>query len=149
MEHPTPMAGRAESLNLQAERARRNEDEKRIYDDVIRIGQRLDGIHERPLRPTDSLSIRGEVERELVRGLVTSYRNIPEGQRQQLPALLNAIGKLEMSAGDFVAAQRDFQAVVEIVTTPDAKAAAHHDAYWAAIEQRDWDNALKHLREAV
>lgn len=65
----------------------------------------------RELRPTDSLSIRNDGERQLVKQLVARYRALPEGERRQSPALLNAVGKLEVVAGDFEAAQQDFQEV--------------------------------------
>jgi hypothetical protein len=65
-------------------------------------------LQRREVRPGDSLSIRNEGERQLVKQLVARYRSLPEGQPKNVPSLLNAIGKLEVVAGDFDQAQRDF-----------------------------------------
>src|SRR5262249_12913589 len=101
------------------------------------------------LRPRDSLSIRGDAERQLVKELVSRYRALPEDRRRDMPALLNAVGKLQVAAGDFQAAQQNFVAVAELVDDSSAQAEAHFNAYRAALERRDWAAALPALREAV
>jgi serine/threonine protein kinase len=106
-------------------------------------------LQRREVRPGDSLSIRNEGERQLVRQLVARYRSLPEGERRNVPALLNAIGKLEVVVGDFEAAQRDFQQVATLVSDTTAQAEAHANAYRAALERRDWDTALRELQSAV
>jgi serine/threonine protein kinase len=106
-------------------------------------------LHKRELRPGDSLSIRNDNERQLVKRLVARYRGLPEGERREVPALLNAIGKLEVVAGDFDAAQKDFQAVALMETDAKAKAEAHFNAYQTALERRDFDTAMKEFIEAV
>jgi Protein kinase domain len=106
-------------------------------------------LERRELRPSDSLSIRGDAERQLVKRLVSRYRALPEEQRQKTPALLNAIGKLEVVAGDFEAAQEDFQQVATLVSDSAAKAEAHFNAYHAALERRDNATALAELLAAV
>ena len=102
-------------------------------------------LQNREVQPKDSLSVRNEGERELVKQLVRRYRSLPESDRNQVPALLNAIGKLQMVAGDYDAAQKDFQAVAEMTKDNHARAEAHMNAYHAALEQRNWDAALKEL----
>ena len=62
---------------------------------------------------SDSLSIRDEDERRLVKDLVRRYRALPADQRKQMPALLNAVGKLEVVAGDFESAERDFRELAD------------------------------------
>src|SRR5205823_1033439 len=119
-----------------------------IYRAVLDLQQRFDLVN-REVRPSDSLSIRGDSERRLVKELVLRYRGLPDEQRTHLPALLNAIGKLEIAAGDFSAAQRDFEAVAGLVVDPQAQAEAHANAYQAALERRDFDAALVELRQAV
>jgi serine/threonine protein kinase/HEAT repeat protein len=106
-------------------------------------------LQRRSLSVADSLSIRSEGERQLVQSLVARYRALPPEQRNQLPALLNALGKLEVVAGDYDEAQRDFQEVATLVVEPQAQAEAHLNAYRAALERRDWTAALKELLLAV
>jgi formylglycine-generating enzyme required for sulfatase activity/tetratricopeptide (TPR) repeat protein len=106
-------------------------------------------LQQREVRPGDSLSIRSEGERQLVKQLVARYRSLPEGQRRNVPSLLNAIGKLEVVAGDFEAAQRDFQQVATMVDDTKAQAEAHFNAYQTALERQDFDAALKEFIEAV
>jgi serine/threonine protein kinase len=106
-------------------------------------------LEKRALQPGDSLSIRNDNERQLVKEVVARYRGLPEDQRQRTPALLNAIGKLQVVAGDFDAAQRDFQQVATMVSDATEKAEAHFNAYRAALERNDWDTALHELIEAV
>jgi hypothetical protein len=106
-------------------------------------------LQRRELRPRDSLSIRGDNERQLVKQLVGRYRSLPEEDRRRVPALLNAIGKLQVVAGDFDAAQRDFEQVATLTQDAGAQAEAHFNAYRAALERRDWDAALRALCRAV
>jgi tetratricopeptide (TPR) repeat protein/tRNA A-37 threonylcarbamoyl transferase component Bud32 len=107
------------------------------------------GLERRPLRAGDSLSLHGEGEARLVRRLVERYRSLPPEQRRELPALLHALGKLEMVAGDFDSAQRDFEQVAALAPDPRARAEAHDHAYRAALERRQWGEALAALRQAA
>jgi serine/threonine protein kinase len=111
------------------------------------LGQRQ--LERRELHAADSLSVRGEPERQLVRALVQRYRALPAEQRRRTPALLNALGKLEVVAGEFDAAQRDFQEVAGLVAEPGARAEAEFNAYRACLEQRDWTEALLAVRQAA
>jgi uracil-DNA glycosylase family 4 len=135
-------------LDLHAEQHRQGLQHVEIYRAVLDLQGRLDLVHQE-LRPRDSLSIRDDRERTLVKQLVTRYRELPEARRQELPALLNAIGKLEVAAGDFQAAQADFRSVAVLVADPTAQAEAHANAYRAALERRDWETALAELQEAI
>src|SRR5205807_911738 len=102
------------------------------------------------VRPKDSLSIRGDHERQLVKSLVARYRALPESRRHEMPALLNAVGQLEIAAGDFDAAQQDFQEVATLVRDDDgAKGTAHMNGCRAALERRDFDAALRELQAAI
>jgi hypothetical protein len=106
-------------------------------------------LEKRELRPSDSLSIRDGAERQLVKAIVARFRTLPESERRELPALQNALGKLQVVAGEFAGARRDFQEVAAIVGDPAARAAAHANAYRAALEQRDWTTALQELVRAA
>jgi serine/threonine protein kinase len=101
------------------------------------------------LRPADSQSIRGDGERRLVEQLVARYRALPEDQRLRTPALLHAVGKLEVAVGDFDAAQRDFRQVATLVSDAPARAEAHFHSYRTALERRDWVTGLRELVEAA
>src|SRR5262249_45621599 len=101
------------------------------------------------LRPGDSLSISSDGERQLVRSLMARFRSLSEQERQRVPALLNGLGLLETAAGEFDAARRDFGAVAAIVGDPVAQAAALHNSYLAALEQRQLNEALAALQQAA
>ena len=135
-------------LDVQAEQQRQSGQHDDVYKAVIQMQQRLDMMHTE-LRPRDSLSIRGDVERQLAREAVAKYRAMPEARRKELPALMNAVGKLEVATGDFHAAERDFATVVEIVDDSAAKAEAHANAHRTALERRDWEAALRELLAAA
>ena len=79
--------------------------------------------------------------------LVARYRALPEGDRKEVPALLNAIGKLEVVAGDFDAAQKDFQAVALLEQDNKGQAEAHYNAYLASLEKRDWPGGHSGTRQ--
>jgi serine/threonine protein kinase len=81
--------------------------------------------------------------------LVQQYRAITQEQRSRTPTLLNAIGKLEVLAGDLEDAQQEFQTVTRLVADPHAKAEAHFNAYQAALERGDHDGALRELLGSV
>src|SRR5262249_3682570 len=53
-------------------------------------------LDRRELAPGDSLSVRDEDEGRRVKQLAARYRELPDDQRRRLPALLNAVGKLEV-----------------------------------------------------
>jgi uracil-DNA glycosylase family 4 len=135
-------------LDVREEQQRQGREHREIYQAVLDLQNKLD-LMNREVRPRDSLSIRGDGERALVKQLVLRYRDLPEERRRELPALLNALGKLEVAAGDFSGAQRDFASVAELVADPKAQAEAHFNAYRAALERREWDAGLDALREAV
>src|SRR5262249_56212762 len=101
---------------------------------VLELQNKLDLVHTER-RPRDSLSIRNDGERQLVKQLVSRYRALPEGQRRGLPALLNAIGKLEVASGNFDAAQRDFAFSAPLVGEPKTPAPAHPNASPPAPER--------------
>jgi hypothetical protein len=135
-------------LDLRSQIQGQNEQLQQLGQAIL---QQLEQRHldRREVRPADSLSIRNEGERQAVKALVARYRALPEGERQQVPALLNALGKLEVVVGDFDAAQRDFLQVAELVDDNSARAEAHHNAYQAALERRDWPLALTELIQAI
>lgn len=136
------------ALDIQEEQERQGSQARAIYQEVICLGQRLDLLR-RGLRSSDSLSIRSESERRLISTLVARYRSLPDEQRRQLPALLNAIGKLEVVTGEFDAAQRDFAEVAALVVNTNDQAEAFFNCYQTALERSDWAGAIEAYRQTV
>src|SRR5262249_36534310 len=115
-------------LDLKAEQQQVGAEMRKLQQDVLAaLADRR--MERRELQPRDSLSIRGDAERQLVKQLVARYRALPESERNRGPALLNALGKLEVVAGDYENAQRDFQQVATLVNEPKARAEALYNGY--------------------
>jgi len=106
-------------------------------------------MHLREVRPHDSFAVASEGELEAVRGLIERYRALPEPDRRRLPALLNAVGKAEVIAGNFEAARHDFQQVAALTADVRGCAEAHASAFQAALESEDHATALRELLEAA
>src|SRR5205085_7117993 len=87
-------------LDIHQELLRQGGHHRDLYEEVLKLHDKLD-MHHREVRTRDSLSLRDEHERQLVRQLVARYRGLPAAERQRLPALLNGLGKLEMAVCDF------------------------------------------------
>ncbi len=119
-----------------------------LFSDVLK---RLDDLKmERgEVKPDHSLSIRNPEERHLVKKFLSRFRQLSRQEQEQLPALLNGIGKLQIGAGDFAGAERSFEEVAGNVSDTESKAEAHFNAYRALLEQRDWENALKEITQAA
>lgn len=135
-------------LDVQGQLRGQSEQIQQIGQAVLRLLEQH-RLQRRALRPGDSLSVRTDEERQLVKQVVARYRALPEPQRRGQPALLNAVGKLEVAAGDFEAAQQDFLQAAALATDPAAQAEARFNAYQTALERRDFDAALRELLEAV
>jgi formylglycine-generating enzyme required for sulfatase activity/tetratricopeptide (TPR) repeat protein len=135
-------------LDLQDQIEGQSEQVKQIGLDVQKLLEQHH-LQRRELRPGDSLSIRNDNERQLVKQVVARYRALPEGDRKEVPSLLNAIGKLEVVAGDFDAAHKDFQAVALLEQNNKGQAEAHYNAYLASLEKRDWPGAIQELVKAI
>ena len=135
-------------LDLQAELKAQGEQGRDLYQEVLRLKEKLELMHE-DVRPRDSLSIRSDAERQLVKQLVGRYRALSEDRRRKMPALLNALGQLQLAAGDFGEAERHFKEVTSLVVDPAARGEAYLNAYRAALEQQKQELALEELLKAV
>jgi serine/threonine protein kinase len=135
-------------LDVKEEQGKLAEHLRQLHQDVLRALER-NQMERRELRPRDSLSIRNDAERRLVKQLMDRYRALPPGQQQQMPALLNALGRLQVGAGEYESAQRSFERVAALAPTPHAEAEAHFNGYRTALERRDWGSALIELRRAA
>jgi tetratricopeptide (TPR) repeat protein len=143
-----PPQARGEALPLQTELQRLGPAIQSLGREVVQLLDKHQ-LERRELWPSDSLSIRGEPERQHIREVMGRFQDLPDDQRRQLPALLNAVAKLEVVAGEFDAAQRDFQEAAALVPDPKAQAETLHNAYRAALEKRDWTAALGSLLQAA
>jgi TPR repeat protein len=122
---------------------------RELYQNILEALQANSRQHEREVRFSDSFSLRTESEYQFVKQLLSQYRRLPADQRQQLPALMNAVGKLEVISGDLDGAQKSFQTVAAVVPGRLARAEAHFNAYQAALQRGDWTAALDELQRAV
>jgi tetratricopeptide (TPR) repeat protein len=135
-------------LDLQAEQHEQGQPCQDLYEAVADLKRRHD-LHPCAVRPRDGLSLRRDSERETVQDLVKRFRDLPAEQQRRRPALLNSLAQLEVVVGDLEASQHDFQEVARLVADPLSQAEAHHNVYRAALERRDWDEALAALRRAA
>ncbi len=119
-----------------------------IQNEVNNLAQKFD-LLQREIRPKDSLSIQNETERQLVKQLVQRYRALPQEERQQVPSLLNAIGKLEVAAGSFASAQKDFAEAAELSQDQAEQAEAHFNLFGASLERSDWETARQAITMAA
>jgi hypothetical protein len=123
---------------------------QRVYAPLIKMLEQLQ-VQNRPVRPSDSMSIRTDRDRELINELLQKYRAIPTDQRRGRPALLNGMGQLEFAANDFEAAQRAFAEAAAMAPDDRSRAEAYYNMYRAALERRPtrYDDATAALLEAA
>jgi tetratricopeptide (TPR) repeat protein len=110
----------------------------------------LDGAHmpAGPVRPQDSFSIR-EDERPAIETFQDCFRQLPAEEQQSLPELLIKLGRIRFGTGDFEAARQAFAEAALVTPKSTARAEAQYNAYWAALGQGKWDEALAAIREAA
>ena len=126
-----------------------NADEVRqLMHEVIQKIEQV-GMKHGEVKPQHSFSIRTEGERAAVKQLLARFRQIPAQQQQQVPALQNGIGKLQFGSGDFDEARATFNAVSNNTSDLSAKAEAHFNAYRAALESKDFAEALVAIQVAA
>jgi formylglycine-generating enzyme required for sulfatase activity/serine/threonine protein kinase len=135
--------------DLRREMALQSDQIQVLYRLLLAVGEKQDRLHERPLRPKDSLSIQNETVRRQAREAVNRFHALPEQQRRGLTALWSAVARVEFAAGDFDQAQLDFQQQAQVAGDRASRRAAHHGAYLAALEARRWDVALAELKQVV
>src|SRR5438874_9371691 len=146
LRRPAPLGGNR-VLDLQLEQQQQGQALTDLYEGVLALKRRY-RLHEVLVLPRDSLAVRREGEREQVHELVKRYRDVPGEQQRRLPALLNSLAQLQVLAGAFDAAQNDFDEVAGLVSDHAERAEAHHNTYLAALERRDWPEAVAALLRA-
>lgn len=120
---------------------------RQIMEDVLGRVFHL-GMQKGEIKPQHSFSIHNEEERRAIKELLARFRQMPASQQQQVPALLNNLGKLQMGSGDFQGAGQSFLAVAQCTRVAAAKAVAHYNAYRAALEEKKWAEALTAIHQA-
>jgi serine/threonine protein kinase len=103
----------------------------------------------RELKPRDSMSIRNEKERQLVKALLEQVRQTPEKELNASPDLLNGLGKVQVAIGEYQSAREAFVRAASSARDESARGEAFYNAYRAALEQRNWDDALQQLLQAI
>ena len=115
------------------------------------VGLLLDhiGMRRGEVKPQHSFSIHSDEERSAVKQLLLRMRELPDADRRQLPALVNGVAKLQFAVGDFAGAQQTFTALTCDLKDSEAQAETFANAYRAALEQRNWDEAWQALEQAA
>jgi serine/threonine protein kinase len=125
-----------------------NQRVRELQEQVAKLIERLH-MANREVRPRDSMSIRSESERALVRKLLEAHRGLPEDWQKRHPELLGDLGKLLVATGDFRQALDEFKKAAALARDDAARAEAHYNGYRAALEKKEWAGALEQLIGAV
>ena len=119
-----------------------------VHADVLRLTDQF-RLLRRELTIGHSVSYRDDHERRLIEEVKRRYRALSDDQRRQFPQLGLDVSRLEIVAGDFPEALADAREATQRLVDAGAKAEAHHAAYRAALELRQWDEALAELQKAI
>lgn len=122
---------------------------KVIIEAVMEVLQQFQ-LNHRGMNASDSIALHERMSaRERAIEVLEQFDALRVGQQLSVPALWDAIGKLEMMVRKFDRAQVHFRLVASIVSDPEAQAQARYNAYQAALEQRQWPEALEEIREVA
>ncbi len=119
-----------------------------VHADVLRLTDQF-RLLRRELNIGHSVSYRDDHERRLIEEVKRRYRALSDDQRRQFPQLGLDVSRLEIVAGDFPAALTDAREATQRLVDAGAKAEAHHSAYRAALELRQWGEALVELQKVI
>lgn len=135
-------------LRIEEEMRKQGPQIQQIYQMLIELQNKLD-LSGAELPAHVSVSIRTDEEKKEVKAFLQRYRSMPAAERQARPALIHAAAKLEVAAGEFDAAQKDFTEVATLVSDGKTQAEVHYNRYLSYLEQKQWGPALDALREAA
>jgi serine/threonine protein kinase len=136
------------TLDLSTEQAGPGAAHSELYRAVQELQQRFN-LANQNVGIDDENAVSHVTDRQQALSVIDRYRALPQNSRQSLPALLNAIGLLQIAIGDSGTAVRDFQTAAELATDPTAKGLARLNAHRAALTQPDYATAMKEFLEAV
>ena len=94
------------------------------------------------------LVLRNEEELQMLQLVLARYRSLQPDRQQQLLALLQAIGQLQLQAGDRQAAVESFGRVSTMLTDRKELAEAHYHSYRAALDRCDLSKAMVSYHQA-
>ena len=100
-----------------------------------------------PPRPQYAITINSEREQALARRLLEEVRKLPP-ERQRADDL-SLLGDVLRAAGLFQEAKESYTGAAQQTDDRQVRAANRYKAYLAALEQRQWDEGLAALAEAV
>jgi formylglycine-generating enzyme required for sulfatase activity len=118
-------------------------------DELTKAQTQQAALQRRELRPQDGDSIQDEGGRRMTRVLLKQFRELPGELQNQLPDLLGDLGRLAFAAGEFKESRLASSEAARHATVPSARAAEHHNAFLASLQDRDWTSALQCLRQAA
>jgi len=119
-----------------------------LYQTIDDLRRRFNLTHER-VQPLDSYAVHNVIDHKQILSVIDRFRALPENERRNRPALLNAIAQFELAIGDPAAASRDFHFAAAFLNDSAAKAAVFLNAHRAGLLQQDYTTALSDLLEAV
>jgi tetratricopeptide (TPR) repeat protein len=135
-------------VDIRQEQARQGDRFQDLYQAVLDVQRRLDGLAQQP-RPAPGLSIRNDEERQLLQQVLARYRGLPPGQQRQMPGLVQSVARSQVRLGDLAGARALVQTMETFLTDPMDLAEAHYHAFRAALARRDWPKALASFRQAA
>ncbi len=124
------------------------EEVRSLQAQVLELIQKLD-MKNQPLRSGHSLSIHNDREKAAVKEMLRRFRGLSPSEQDANPTLMNELGKLQVAAGDFGGARDMFVKCAAVTRDAAGRAEAHHNAYRAALEQDDKEQALRELLQAM
>lgn len=137
------------TLNIEQEQQRQGKQLADLYHLVAGLKNSLGGAGGE-LKTREVLATPAESAQDQVIAGLQRFRELPAAQQQQMPALLNELGKLLATTGKFGEAARLFREASGLVTDEGARAETHYNTYRALLERRKtWPEALTALREAA
>lgn len=129
-----------------------SEQQKQLFAPLYQAVQQLleqQQLTRRPLRFADSQSISSDYDRDRARSILARCRDLPPEERQKIPALLNAVGKLGFAINELPEARALFEDVAAVTADQQARGEVRYNTYQVALGQQDWDSALGALKEAA
>jgi len=106
-----------------------------------------DNAARKPVNPSHSSILRNTHSERLFAEFQQRLQDLPAAQHDA--ELLNALGKLANSVGEFKQAEALFQQAAAQQHDRHKQAESHYNAYRTALEQQQWQTALEALLRAI
>ncbi len=122
---------------------------KSVREELGSVRGLLNLVADAVLRPSDRTSVRSEDQRRRVAAAVEKFLALPLAAQSLDVEMQLEAGRMLAVLGDLDAARRHFEAAAKNAADRHARAKAEYNAYRAALEQQQSDDALAALRRAV